>query len=206
MARESITAARTSNRAIGARVRARLSGLSEAALNRSIQRTLAGAKRRFEPAAKRVIRDSYGVKARDLSGKFSVRTGLDDDGEYVALAAGTKGIPLLSFGGRWRGPARRKGRWAPAATAEVRKGDRKTYSSAFIATINGTRRLVARQLVRGAGGARDPRNRLRTLTGPSPVQMVEGDNDRNAQAIADEVNTFMADELARQVLLSRGSK
>lgn len=205
MARFNVTQARISNRAAVNRLRASLAGLSEANLNRAVQRTLAGARRRFEPAAKRVIRSTYNVRAKDLSGKFKVRTGGDADGEFVALEASTRATPLIAFGGRWRGPARRAGRgWAPAASAQVQRTDgRKVYQSAFIAVIGGARRMVARQLIRDGGGQRDPRNRLRTLTGPSPFQMVEGKDNANAVAIAGEVNEFIAKELERQVQLSR---
>lgn len=204
MARFTATQARTGNRAAVDRLRASLDGYSEANLNRAVARTLAGAKRRFEPAAKRVIRGSYNVKTADLSGRFRVRTGSDGDGEFVALEASTKAIPLIRFGGRWRGPARRKGgRFAQAASAEVRRGERKVYESAFIATIGGTPRLVARQLIRGGGGRRDPRDHLRTLTGPSPYQMLEGDGDNNARQVAADVNAFIDAELQRQLALGR---
>lgn len=200
MARFSTTQARTDNRAAVERIRQRLDGVSEANLNRSVQRTLTGAKRRFEPAAKRVIRASYNVKARDLAGKFRVRTGSDTAGEFVALEASTKGIPLIDFGGRWRG------RRTAGATAEVRRGQRKTYASAFIATFNGRKRLLARQLIRGGGGRRDPRNKLRSLLGPSPFQMTEGDNDNNAQLIATEVRAFISTELERQIAQARAKR
>lgn len=206
MARFTATQARAGNAAAVARMRAALSGYSERSLEQAGSRTLAGARRRFEPAAKRVIRTTYNIKAGDLSGKFRVLTGLDTDGEYIALEANTKGVPLIRFGGRWGGRARLNGRWAQAASAQVRRGGRKVYTSAFIATIGGTRRMVARQLVRDGGGKRDPRNRLRTLTGPSPFQMLEGDNDANARAVADEVNAFIARELPRQLRMLRKSR
>lgn len=194
------TGARTSNRAAIARIRARLDGVSEANINKAANRASVSAKRKFEPAAKRVIRSIYNVKLRDLGGKFQVRTGSDDEGEFIALSASTRGIPLINFGGRWGG------RKTPGATASIQKGQSKVYQSAFIATIRGERKLVARQLLRGGGGRRHPREKLRTLLGPSPFQMLEGPNEANALAVADEVRDFFASEIERQLTLGKGGK
>lgn len=206
MARFTLSQARAGNRAAIQRLTSALEGYSPRQLEQAGSRTLAGARRRFEPAAKRVIRGSYSVKPSELSGKFRVLTGADTDGEFIALQADTRATPLIQFGGRWGGRARINGRWAQAASAQIRRGGRKIYLSAFIATINGTRRMVVRQLLRDGGGKRDPRNRLRSLTGPSPYQMLEGDQDANARAVADEVNAFIARELPRQLRLLRKTR
>lgn len=197
MARFSVTGARSSNKAAIDRIRRSLDGLSEASLDRSIRRALAGARRRFEPAAKRVIRQSYNVPAGDLAGKFSVRSGADDDGEFIALEASRRGIPLLRFGGRWSGLK------SPGATAQVQRGERKVYKSAFIATIRGSRVVLARQFMGDGSGKRYPRNELRHLKGPSPSQMVDGADGTNATTISTEVNAFIAKELERQLALAR---
>lgn len=200
MARFSATEARVSNRAAIDRLQAGLDGLSERELDRASRRALVGVRRRFEPAAKRLIRASYNVKARDLGGKFRVRTYAEADSEYVGLDASTKALPLIEFGARWGGLK------TPGATAQVRRGGRKVYRSAFIATIGGKRHVLARQLMGDGTGKRYPRNQLRRLTGPSPAQMVEGDDNANAAAIAAEVTGFLRTELSRQIALARGGK
>lgn len=197
MAKFGATSARTGNSGAIERIKARLDGVSEAKLNRAANRALISTRRKLEPLAKRVIRETYNVKLGDLSGKFQVRTDSDSGGEFIALSASTRGIPLLNFGGRWGG------RKTAGATAQVIRGQSKIYQSAFIATIGGTRKLVARQLIRGGGGRRDPRNRLRTLLGPSPFQMVEGLGETNAKRITSEATVFLRSEIQRQLELAR---
>ena len=200
MARFSESGAKTHNDAVVKRLRGALAGLTQDQMELVVKRTLAGARRRFEPAAKRIIRKSYGVALRELSGKFQVRTGADAGGEYVALAASQKRIPLIRFGATWRGIR------TPGATAIVRKGVRKTYRHAFIRNIQGTPQVLERQMSRDGGGKRDPRNRIRRLMGPSPLQMLEGEGGANATAVADEINEFIARELERQVNVARAGK
>lgn len=198
MAKFSRTGQRTSNAAAVDRVRARLAGVSEARLQTAANRALVSVRRRFEPVAKRVIRDAYNVKLTDLGGKFRVITSTDGNGEFVELSASTRGIPLIRFGAKWRG------RKTAGATAQIQLGQGKTYRSAFIATVNGQRNVFARQFSADSNSpsGRDPRNKLRRLMGPSPLQMTQGLGDKNAARISGQMTAFLSSEIKRQVRLA----
>jgi hypothetical protein len=201
VARINATSARLNLSAI-ARLATRVEGVSEAAIRKADKRAIANVRRRFEPAAKRAVRKVYNVRAGDLAGKFQIRTGADGDGEYMALHASPRKLPLIMFGGRWGG------RKTKGATAQIQRGGRKVYASSFIAMIGGQRRLVVRQYARDstAASGRDPRNKLRSLTGASPWQMVMGEGEVVASALAREMTQYRRDELLRQLQLSRKGK
>lgn len=201
MAKFGASAARINAGAL-ARLSAQIDGLSAAALAKADARSLASVRRRFEPAAKRAIRETYNVRASDLSGKFQVRSGADGGGEFMALHVWTQKLPLMSFGGRWGG------RKTAGATAQIQSETRKVYGSSFIAMIDGKRRLVARQFSRDSTSpsGRDPRNKLRTLMGPSAWQMVMGNGDATAARLAREMNEYRGSELIRQLQLARKRK
>lgn len=208
MARFSATQINTGNRAAIERLIARVEGVSAAAIHRADTRALATVRRRFEPLAKRHIREIYSIRLKSLAGGFSVRTGDDGAGDYLVLHASTKKLPLIDFGGKWRGPARRRsGAWAPAASAQIIRGRSKTYGSAFIATLrSGRREIFERQFSRdreGTGSGRDPRNKIRALRGPSPYQMVRGIDDRVAEQIAGEMNALRLQEVKRLLRVER---
>jgi hypothetical protein len=200
MARSS-TFGRTSAGAL-ARFAALVDGLSKTAIAKADSRSIASVRRRFEPAAKRAIREVYTVRAGDLSGRFSVRSGLGEEGEYLSLNASTKKLPLIGFGGRWGG------RKTAGATAGIQVGMRKVYTSAFIARIGGQRRMVVRQFSRDATApsGRDGRRKLRTLTGASAFQMVMGEGEVVASRLAREMNMYRSTELIRQLALARKRK
>lgn len=201
MARTVDTFGRVSAGAL-ARLAAQADGLSKAAITKADARSNASVRRRFEPAAKRAIREVYNVRASDLTGRFTVRSGLDQGGEYLALNASLKKLPLIGFGGRWGG------RKTAGATADIQKGKRKVYASAFIARIGGQRRLVVRQFSRDATApsGRDGRRKLRSLTGASAFQMVTGQGDVVATKLAREMNEYRSSELIRQLTLARKRK
>ena len=204
MAKFSGTGQRTSNSAAIDRVRARLAGVSEARLQTAANRSLVSVRRKFEPVAKRVIRDAYNVKLTDLGGKFRVITSTDGNGEFVELSASTRGIPLMRFGAKWRG------RKSAGATAQIQLGQGKTYRSAFIATVGGQRHVFARQFSADSNSpsGRHPRDHIRRLMGPSPLQMTQGLGDKNARQIAGQMTAFLSSEIKRQVRLAvlEGSK
>ncbi len=193
---------RRMNAAALARIAAKVNGVSAAAIAKADARSAITVRRRFEPAAKRAIREIYNVRVSDLTGRFTVRTGADENGEYISLNASAKPLPLFGFGGRWGG------RKTAGATALIQKGERKVYNSAFIATVDGQRRLVARQFSRDATAAsgRDGRRKLRTLTGPSAFQMVMGQGDVVVTRLAREMNEYRGSELIRQLKLARQGK
>lgn len=190
------------NAAALARLSAEVNGLSRTAIAKADGKAIATVRKRFGPAASRAIRDVYNVRASDLKGRFTVRSGMDENGEYLSLHASTKALPLIGFGGRWGG------RKTVGATASIQKEKRKTYASAFIAKVGGQRRLVARQFSRDATApsGRDGRRKLRTLTGPSAYQMVMGEGEVTAARLAREMNEFRGTELIRQLQLARKRK
>lgn len=185
-----------------ARFAALVDGVSKTAIAKADARSIASVRRRFEPAAKRAIREVYTVRASDLSGRFTVRSGLGEEGEYLSLNASTKKLPLIGFGGRWGG------RKTAGATAGIQVGMRKVYASAFIARIGGQRRMVVRQFSRDATApsGRDGRRKLRTLTGASAFQMVMGEGEVVAKRLAREMNLYRNTELIRQLALARKRK
>lgn len=198
MAKYAGTGARSTNAAAIARLQARIAGLAEGDITRADKRAIASVRRRFEPVAKRVLRQRYNVRVGDLSGKFQVRSGQADGLEYLELFASTRGVPLERFGARWGG------RKTAGATAQI-MDTRKVYDSAFIRVIGGQREVLVRQFSADSNSplGRDPRNKLRRLRGPSPHQMVMGIDDVNAREIARQMNAFRGSEIVRQLALLR---
>lgn len=189
------TSVRASNRAAVDRLRAQLDGLSQAKIERAARRAFVSVRRKAPPVAKRVVRETYNVDASALSGAFDATQGSDGTGTFVALRASVAPVSLIRFGGRWR-------RNSPGATAEILRGGRKVYTSAFITTLrNGSRHIMARKLL--PSGQRTPRLPLQRLHGPSAYQMVQGRGDANARRIAGELSEFAISETMRQILLAR---
>lgn len=189
-----------------ARIAAALDGVGPEAIAKADAKAVGTVKRRFEPAAKRVIRERYSVLAGDLAGKFTVtqRGGENPaDGVVLQLNASVRKLPLINFGGRWGG------RMTPGATAAISKGEgRKVYHSAFVASIKDKPHMLVRQFSRDSNSpsGRDPRNKLRRLSGPSPYQMVRGTDDGNAQRLSREMNELRATEIVRLLRLTRQGK
>lgn len=195
----SATNFRHHNQVATRRLISQLQGYSAQTIGKAAKLAASTTRNRLQPMAKRAIREDYGVRAGALSGKFRVMTGADSVGEFVALGASTKRIPLIDFGGRWGGKARSsRGTWAQSATAAVQVGRRKVYQSAFIRTVGGSRQVLERQINR-ATGKRDPRSRLRRLMGPSPFVMIEGPNG-TAEKLRNEAIEFHAGEFRRQLI------
>ncbi len=190
------------NSAALARLAAQVEGVSAKAIAQADTRAIVSVRRRFEPAAKKAVREVYSVRAGDLVGRFQIRSGADKGGEFLSLHASTRKLPLISFGGRWGGVK------TAGATAQIQLGARRTYNSAFIATVNGQRRLLVRQFSRDsvAPSGRDPRNKLRILTGPSAFQMVMGEDDAIAARLSRQMNEYRRSELIRQLQLARKRK
>ncbi len=198
MAKFNATGSRSTLNAALARVQARIDGLAEKDIAAADRRAMASVRRKFEPVAKRVIRQSYNVRAGDLTGKFQVRSDSADGFEFLELYASTRKLPLERFGARWGG------RKTSGATAQIRDA-RETYDSAFIRTIGGRREVLVRQFSADSNSpsGRDPRNKLRRLRGPSPLQMVLGIDQVNARAIVAEMNEYRGSEIVRQLAIVR---
>lgn len=183
------------------------------AYDTSVVRAATGLVRRAEPAAKRNIRAVYNVRAGALAGKFRIDEGAKgrrgDRDDLISIWASTRDLPLMEFGGRWRGPARRRnGRIAPGASAEILRGKRKTYDSAFVATIAGRRAIRVRSYD-SSRGRRHGRGPVRMLRGPSPFGMLSGIDYEPARQVRDatlsDLTTFYFAELKRQFRLNRSA-
>lgn len=174
----------------------------------AVQRATAGLVRRAGPAASRNIRAQYNVKAGALRGKLRVERGLrgrrGDRDDLISIWASTRRIPLLEFAGRWRG------RKSTGATAQIQRDEgRKTYGSAFIATVRGLRAIRVRS--RDSTGRRVGRGPLRMLRGPSPFEMLSGIGGNAGarkvrQETTDELRTFYLGELRRLFSLRKGAR
>jgi hypothetical protein len=171
----------------------------------AVTRAVVGLKRRASPAASRAVRAHYGVRAGALTGRFKTEDmtrgrGADKD-DAISLWASTRRLPLLDFGGRW------SGRRSPGATAEIERGRRTTYDSAFRATVLGKDAIRVREF-ESSRGRRAPRGPLQMLRGPSPFEMVSNvsgtrPSARVRESVLAELTTFYIAELRRQFALSR---
>lgn len=180
----------------------------------AVQRATVGLKRRAAPATNRAVIENYNVKRSTLTsaGAYRVEEGIGRKGDYLSIWASTRALPLIEFGGKWGGPS------TTGATAEIVRGQRKTYTHAFIATgsLRGTQgKKVIYTRLRGqkkkqnkgyhAGKVREP---IRQLRGPSPYEMLSGiDGHRAAlntrRAVLAELTDYYIGELQRQFALSR---
>lgn len=208
--RASRTFVRTYNEDAMQRIRAQLQGVSEAQLQRAAQRASVSFFRRVQPIAKRDIQARYGIASSALNGKFKTVEGRSRKGQsYIGVQASARRISLLQFRGKWRsankvGNAQRATRSA-GATAEVQAGEVKTYSSAFIATVRGVRAIRVREFTTAGGPKRYGRAPLRLLRGPSPLEMLLGEEMRNAPKISAQLLDVYQAEIHRQIglLVSR---
>jgi hypothetical protein len=171
----------------------------------AVTKAVSGLKRRALPAASRAVRSNYGIKARELSGKFRVETGIKggrgDRSDYLSIWASTRRIPLLAFAGRWGG------RRSKGAMASIMKSDRKVYDSSFIATIRGRTAIRVRSF-NGGTGKRYGRGPVRMLYGPSAFEMLSGLDHApslaSQKAVLEELTGFYSAELRRQFSLQKG--
>jgi len=200
MARRARTFVRAYNSEAIARVRARLEGYSEEQLQRAADRAGVGVVRKAQPVARRDIRERYGVKSSQLTGAIKGTHARDSKGHaYVGVWASSRQISLLHFGGRWR-------KKSAGATAAVKPGQRKTYDSAFITTIEGRTAIRVRAHTAGPGSKRHGRGPLRMLRGPSPFEMLLGQHMANGDKIAGKLLEFYSTEIARQIDLIRSRR
>lgn len=191
---------RVDARAAVSRLSARLEGVSEASLDKAAARALVGVQRRAGPASKREVRKTYAVQAGAITSAFTVSNGKESAGSYVAVRASVQPVSLMRFGARWS-------KRAAGATAEIIRGERKTYGAAFIARLpNGARQVLARKPGIGPNGKRAPRYPLVRLNGPSPYQMVQGLDGGTARRITAELREYATVETLRQITLARGGR
>lgn len=194
MARRSSTFVRSYNRDAIARVRAQLAGVNEDKLQRAADRALVTVLRRVQPVAKQDIRERYGVRASALNGRFRAEQGRSRKGEpYLGIWASSRRISLIEFGGRWRG------RKSAGATAQIQLGESKVYSSAFIRTVQGRRAIRVRSFEGGSAGKRVARGPLRMLRGPSPFEMLLGEDMANGAKVSERLLTTYQTEITRQM-------
>jgi hypothetical protein len=186
---------RADNRAAIARIAARLDGVSESALQKQAARAMVSVRRKAQPVAKRIVRQMYGVQAGAIGDAFDAVSGTDGGQAFVALRARVAPVSLIRFGGRWS-------KRGAGATAEIMRGERKTYESAFISVMpNGGRHIFAR--APQGSGKRAPRLPLRRLHGPSAYQMVQGKRGETAEQVNAELSAYAADETLRLIAAAR---
>lgn len=186
---------RVDHRAALARIAARLDGLSEAKINKHVARALVSARRKAMPIAKREVLAQYGVQSSALSRAFGVATGADGGGTFLSVTATVAPTSLIRFGARWS-------RRSAGATAQIVRGQSKTYEAAFIAPMrNGQRQVMARQQT--SGGKRVPRLPIVRLTGPSAYQMLQGRDGDTAARVNAQLAEYAGGEIARQLQLVR---
>jgi hypothetical protein len=130
-------------------------------IDKAKTRAAAGVARRAAPVASRAVRSVFNVKSRDLSGKIRAIV----TGDSLRVLAFNRRIPLIAFGGKWRG------RKSVGSTASVIKGSRETFNHSFIASVNGLRSIRVRQK---RGERRVHRGPVQILYGPSPRDMIIG--------------------------------
>jgi hypothetical protein len=138
------------------------------------RKALASTRRRAVSFANRLVRESYNVRARDLSGRItteSTRTSL-------TVYAWRRKLPLINFGGRWGGPS------SPGATVEVVRGQRVTLAGAFIRPSRARGEAQAGNVIYKRVGVREVqkfgrykgrvRESIAQLWGPSVHNMING--------------------------------
>lgn len=170
--------------------------------------------RRTLPAARRVIRSRFNVRAAQLMDTLRVEEHNSGKGDAVAIWASARRISLIEFDGRWRGPARSKGgTFSAPATAEVVRGEREAVPGAFISTIKGRRAIRVRTY--GNNGRRVHRGPVRMLYGPSPLFMLRPSEHQTSasraardarDAVLEEMRGFYSTELARQYRRLNGGR
>lgn len=198
MARRTSTYVRAYHEDVVRRLRAHLDGFSEEQLQQAAMRARVSLVRKVQPTAKRNIRSRYGVRASALNDKFRTVEGQSRKGEpYLGIWASSRKIGLIEFNGRWRG------RRSKGATAAIKTGETKTYDSAFISTIKGRRGIRVRSFADGASGKRVGRGPLRMLRGPSPFEMLLGEDLTNGAAVSAELLDIYQSEIQRQFALRR---
>lgn len=176
-------------------VRNRLGKYTEAQLQRAADRALVSMIRRVQPIAKRDVRARYGVRASVLNGAFRVVRGKSRKGDpYIGVWASSRRVSLIEFGGRWR-------KKAEGATAQVLLGQSRTYKHSFIADVQGLRAIRVRSFVKGSTTTRAGRGPLRMLRGPSPLEMLLGEDMKNGSKVGNELTAIYAAEIRRQMKL-----
>lgn len=143
-------------------------GRTQAELSKATQRATGTLRRRMPVAARRDIQQEYNLKAGRINS--GLRASPIERG--VELIGSGRGVGLIEFGGKWRGPR------SPGATAQVRRDEGVTlYPGQFIATLlGGNRQIVSRtgsprRMTQGryAGKVRQP---LTVEYGPQVAQML----------------------------------
>lgn len=190
-----------------------LAGSVLSSFDTAVQRATVGLKRRAGPAVSRAVRENYGVNRSTLAqpGMFRIEQGSGPKGNYLAIWASTRRLPLVDFSGRWSGPS------STGATAEIERGRRKAYIGAFIAKgrIRGQVRPLIYTRIKGKKvvqkyGYHEGRMResIHVLRAPGPFEMISGVGGypvtlNTRRTILAELAAFYTTELQRQFKLKR---
>lgn len=190
-----------------------IAGQALSRFDTAVERAVIGLKRRASPAVSRAVRENYNIGRGHLADAFRIEEGTrrknGDLSGYIAIWASTRQLPLAYFGGRWGG------RNTTGATAEIARGSRKTYTSAFMAPgrIRGKAqdliytRIKGRKTIQKYGRYKGRmRESIRAMRGPSPFEMLSGVDGytasiRTRDALLSEMRDFYINELRRQFAL-----
>lgn len=168
---------------------ARLRKISATAGKRVVERAKATLRRRLATETRRLVSQEYGVSTRELGKRITT----ESDSSGVTVFGTTPRVPLIKFGGRYGGKR------TAGATAEILRGTRKTYGSAFLS--KGKKNIVARGLKPGSN-QRYGRLPVVVLHGPSPKSMVLGGGTPGptpASKVADIAGDIFGSEVDRLV-------
>ena len=139
----------------------RLGNLASIARERVVTRTIATMRRKTLTDARRAISQEYGIGTQAIGRRMTAESGKDSLSIY-----GTTGkVPLHEFGGRYSGPK------SAGASAEILRGNRRVYTSAFTIKNRNPAIIYARPIIDGA--RRAPKRFVR-LHGPSVESMFLG--------------------------------
>lgn len=138
----------------------RLGRLADTARERVITRTMGTLRRKILTEARRAIAAEYGIGVQAIGKRMTSESAADSLTIY-----GTAGrLPLHEFGGRYTG------RKSAGASAEILRGGRRIYTSAFTIASRGPV-IYSRPII--ASGRRAPKRFVR-LHGPSVESMFLG--------------------------------
>lgn len=139
----------------------RLGRLADTARERVVTRTIGTMRRKLLTQARREVSAEYGIASREIGQRMTSESTSDS----LSIFGTTGRLPLHVFGGRYTG------RKSAGASAEILRGNRKVYRSAFAIKNRNPAVLYTRPL--GSDGKRAPKRYVR-LHGPSVESMFLG--------------------------------
>jgi hypothetical protein len=137
--------------------------------NRAVSSTLNKLAGQAKTKASSTIRETYNVKAGDLSKSLIVEKATPSNQTASIVGRGKAGIPLLLFGGRWTRPAKgKRGKIKGStigASVEVKRSQRKIIPETFIAQMKSGHQGIFKR-------ASKKRLPIKELFGPQPALLL----------------------------------